>query len=212
MVLNVDNVYITHWSKLKERKELLTKHLLDINITNYNWVENYDKSTWDIEEIKSEYPLIFGLNPKGRNLNHSEISLALKHCWIIKDALSKGCQSILILEDDVILDDSFIEKYNEYKLQLPTDWDIFFVGSCCNLHINNQIKGVNVYKTYTSRCCHAYSISLSGLLKLKDEINNINEAIDWYFNYIIPELKLNTYWSEPSIAEQNSNFESTVQL
>lgn len=212
MVLNVDNVYITHWSKLVNRKELLAKQLLDRNITNCTWVENYDKSNWDINQIKSEYPLIFGLNPKGRNLNHSEISLALKHCWIIKDALSKGYKSILIFEDDVILDENFIEKYNEYKSQLPEDWDLFFVGSCCNLHITNQKNGVNVYQTNTSRCCHAYSISLSGLMKLKDELSNINEAIDWYFNYIIPVLKLNTYWSEPSIAEQNSSFESTVQL
>ncbi len=212
MVLNVDKVYITHWSKLTNRKELLSKHLLDNGIKNSIWVENYDKDNWNIDEIKSEYPFIFGLNPKGRNLNYSEISLALKHCWIFKDALIKSYDSIIIFEDDVILDEGFITKFNEYKKQLPTDWDLFFFGSCCDLNINNKKEGVNVYRTNISRCCHAYSISLSGLNKLKNNIPNINEAIDWHFNYIIPDLNLNTYWSEPTIAKQNSKFESTVQI
>lgn len=212
MMLNVDKIYITHWSKLKNRKEILSKHLLDVGIKNFIWVENYDKDNWNVDNIKLDYPFIFGPNPMGRNLKHSEISLALKHCWIFKDALDKNYDSILIFEDDVILNDDFISRFNEYKKQLPSDWDLFFVGLCCDLHIQNQKDGINVYKTNISRCCHAYSISLSGLNKLKNNIGNINDAIDWYFNYIIPDLNINTYWSEPTIAIQNSKFESTVQI
>jgi hypothetical protein len=35
MALNVDKVYITHWSKLTNRKEWLVNHLSQNNIDNY---------------------------------------------------------------------------------------------------------------------------------------------------------------------------------
>jgi len=211
MILNVDKIYITHWSKLKDRKKLLLNHLEKLRIKNFKFVDNYDVDNWDINEIKSEYPLVFEPNIKGRYLRNSEISLALKHCFIIKDALKYNYNSIMIFEDDVRLIDSFIEDYNSYKNQLPLDWDLFFFGTCCNLHIHSIIKNINVYKTNTSRCCHAYSISNSGLKKIEKKINSINDAIDWYYNYIIPKLNLNTFWSEPPIAFQSNEFISTVQ-
>ena len=104
MSLNIDKVYITHWSKLTNRKDWLINHLSENNINSYTWVENYDKDNWNIEDIKIEYPSVFGLNPKSRNLKYSEISLVLKHCWIIKDAYQNGYDSILILEEYNALD------------------------------------------------------------------------------------------------------------
>ena len=211
MVLGVDKIYITHWSKLKERRELLLCHLEEKKIHNFEFIEIYDIENWLIDEIKKEYPLIFGPNINGIYLKYSEISLALKHCYIIKDALKNNYSSIMIFEDDVRLNDFFIEDYNNYVNQLPNDWDLFFFGTCCDLHINNTSEKINVYKTNKSRCCHAYSINNSGIIKLEKKLSLINNAIDWYYNYIISELKLNTFWSEPAIAFQSNEFSSTIQ-
>ncbi len=44
--------------------------------------------------------------------------------------------------------------------------------------------------------------------------NKIEFAIDWYFNKIIPELKLNSYWTEPTLVHQGSEiglFNTTVR-
>ena len=198
MALNVDKVYITHWSKLTNRKEWLVNHLSEKNIDNYNWVENYDKDDWNIEDIKKDYTLVFDLNPKGRNLKYSEISLVLKHCWIIKDAF------------DNVYDYDFISKFNSYKNQLPSDWDICWVGSCCNLH-SRLIPGINVYRENISRCTHAYMISKSCISKIIESIKFVNDGADWYYNGLIEKFNLNNYWFEPSLASQNTMYETTIQ-
>ena len=214
--LDIDKVYLTHWSKLIDRKEFLNTHLSLNNIDNIEWVELYDKENWNKEDIIKEYPNIFGLNPprfnytNGRYLNESEISLALKHCWIIKDAFNKNYESILILEDDVVLVENFTEKFNSYKNQLPENWDSCFIGTCCDLHAQ-LVNGRNVYKTNGSRCTHAYILSRNGISKLINEINTINDCIDWYYNLVIHKLQLENYWFEPSIANQNTIYKSTIQ-
>jgi GR25 family glycosyltransferase involved in LPS biosynthesis len=209
-MLNIDKTYICHWSKLTDRKSWLINHLTESNIDNYQWVEDYDKETWNIDDIKKEYPLVFDPNPKGRNLKYSEISLLLKHTWILKDAYKNGYDSVLILEDDVVLDIDFTNKFNEFKNQLPPNWDLCWVGSCCNLHVKTT-EGINVYQAIGSRCTHAYIVSKHCINKIINDIKYANDGADWYYNNLISEYNLNNYWFEPSLASQNTNYQTTIQ-
>lgn len=211
--LDVDHVYICHWNKLIERKHHIIQQLEINNIKNYSFVELYDKEDWNKEKIEKEYPRVFGkTNRDKRYLKLSEISLLLKHCWIIKDTYEKQYNSIMILEDDVIFCNNFTYYFNNFKKQLPDTWDCCWVGSCCGLHAPNATNSCNIYPSMTSRCCHCYIINKSGINKLIDEIKNIDTGIDWYYNDVIPRLKLNAFWFEPSLAEQSTEFETTVQI
>lgn len=156
-MLNIDKIYICHWNKLSNRKEKLIEQLDRLGILDYEWVESYDKDNWNLSEIAMQYTKIFEADDDGRLLKPSEISLLLKHCWILKDSYKKY-ESILVLEDDVVLDDDFINKFNFYKNQLPIDWDLAWVGSCCDLHAE-LVNGINVYKNSGSRCTHAFIVS-----------------------------------------------------
>lgn len=210
--LDVDHVYVCHWNKLKERKEHVTEQLLKNNILNYSFVELYDKDTWDISEIKKEYPIVFNKTKRDkRHLKMSEISLLLKHAWAIKDAYSKNYKSIMMLEDDVEFCDNFVNYFNCFKKQLPVFWDCCWVGSCCDIHSQNIQQNINVYPADSSRCTHCYLLNKSGIDKIINEIINIDEAIDWYYNGIIPKLNLNCFWFEPSLAEQSPKFKTTIQ-
>jgi GR25 family glycosyltransferase involved in LPS biosynthesis len=209
--INVDKIYICHWNKLIDRKIHIIEQLKSQNIFEYSFVELYDKNALDKNKIEKEYPMVFGkINRDKRYLKLSEISLLLKHCWIIKDAYEKQYDSIMILEDDVEFCNNFVNLFNTYKKQLPNDWDCCWVGSCCGLHCN-IIPNKNIYRVLNSRCCHCYILSLNGIKKILQDIQNINEGIDWYFNDIIPKLGLNAFWFEPSLAEQSNKFQTTVQ-
>ena len=211
----IDHIYICHYSKLVERKVSIQAQLDKFQLKEelYTFVEDYDKDTLNIEEIQKEYPKIFNLTKRDRRyLRSSEISLALKHCYIIKDAINKNYDTILILEDDAMLDNNFFNQYQEYIKELPENWDIFWLGGCCGLHSKNTIKNTHVYPVLSSRCTHCYVMNKNCLQKIQNTISNIDEAIDWYFNDIIFKLKLNSYWCEPPICEQNSFFKSTIQL
>ena len=208
-MLEVDNTYICHWSKLIDRKSKLLDNLTINNIDKFEFVENFDVANFDVSTITKKYPNIFNSIPSGRNMKLSEISLILKHLWIIEDAYDNNYDSILILEDDALLVFDFINSYNNYIKQLPANWDILWVGTCCNLNANYK-ENTNVYRASGSRCTHAFSMSKSCINKIKDNIFNVNNPIDFYYNTLIEELNLNNYWAEPALAYQNTEFSTSL--
>jgi len=210
--MNLEKLYICHWKKLKNRKKEILEILKEENILEYEFNEKYDKDNWDIDELKKLYPYAFKPTPSGRYLNNSEISLLLKHYDIISQLSSNNIKYALVLEDDVILCDNFLHHLENCFEELPKDWDLVWVGTCCNLH-EPKIGDKLVYKTNRgSRCTHAYLISKSCANKIMNNLDRITEAIDHSFNFFIKELKLNNYWIEPPLAIQNPHYTTTIQI
>lgn len=206
----IDKIFLCHWDKLTDRKEELIQVLSEENIFDYEFVCDYDKETWSEEEIKSEFPKIFEVvEGYGRKLKPSEISLSLKHVKIIREVAEKY-EYALVLEDDVILCDGFVEEFLESYNQLPDDWDIAWVGTCCGLHAPTS-EGKRVYRINGSRCTHAYAISNKGAKKVLSELKYCNTGADFFFNLLIEKFNLNNYWFEPALAVQNSKFQTTIQ-
>jgi len=122
--MNLGKVYICHWKKLKDRKNELIEILKEENILQYEFNEKYDKDEWDIDELKKIHPYAFKKTPSGRYLNNSEISLLLKHYDIIMELSSNNEEYVLVLEDDVILCDDFLDNlelvviYTNQKLKI----------------------------------------------------------------------------------------------
>lgn len=214
-ILNVDNVYICHYKKLKDRKKSILDQFKEERIYRYQFIENFDKNEWNVEEIEREYPKVFkewkkGLDYYDEDSQNSERSLALKHAFILKDIFNNQYKSSLILEDDVTLCDDFINYCNLFMMQLPDNWDIAWVGSCLNLH-EPSIEGKYVYKTTRgSRCTHAFLVSKSMVDKVINYIPELNLPADHFYNYLIEKFNLNNYWFEPSLAIQSLEFCSSI--
>ena len=206
----IDKIFICHWDKLTDRKEELIKVLSEENIFDYEFVCDYDKETWSEEEIKHNFPKIFEVvEGYGRKLKPSEISLSLKHVKIIREVAEKY-EYALVLEDDVILCDNFVEEFSQSYNQLPDDWDIAWVGTCCGLHAPIS-EDKRVYRVNGSRCTHAYVISNSGAKKVLSELKYCNTGSDFFFNLLIEKFNLNNYWFEPALAIQSPEFKTTIQ-
>jgi GR25 family glycosyltransferase involved in LPS biosynthesis len=207
MKINVDKIYICHYHKLTDRKKAMMDQLDEFGMTEYVFVENFDKDSWDIKSINEQYPKI---NAPETRMSPAEKSLALKHSWIVQDTQEKGYSSVLVLEDDAVLCKNFVEHFNRYKQQLPEDWDIGWVGSCFHLR-EPHISGVNVYKTNRgSRCGHAYCLSRQFAVKMAKEFRNINLPADTYYNYIVKNFSVNNYWFQPPLALQSLEFCSSL--
>lgn len=207
MKLNVEMVYVCHYKKLKERRICLLNQLEKNSIDKYIFVDSYDKDSWDIEEITKDYPNI--TNPKN-NMTHGEMSLAMKHAWIVEDSFKNNYSSVLVLEDDAVLCENFTEKFNNYKNQLPNDWDIGWVGSCLNLR-EPQVEGKNVYLTKRgSRCTHAFCLSHKFCSRFHEHMKKINKQSDMFYNYLISSFNINNYWFQPPLALQSLDFSSSL--
>jgi GR25 family glycosyltransferase involved in LPS biosynthesis len=210
--LNIDKIYLCHWDKLTERKLYLEQVFRSLDITNdIKWITDYNKETWDVESLTKMFPKVFGLNPSGRHLKPAEISLVLKHIDIIIDAHKNRYESVLVLEDDVLFHNNFVDDFNRYVSELPIDYDMCFIGSCCNLHAQNITSGKHVYPATGSRCTHAYMFSLHFVDTVINEISNVDDGADFYYNQLITKFGLKNYWFEPSLVSQNQMFNTTIQ-
>jgi len=205
----VDKFYMCHYTRLTERKTYAMDQLSKHNITA-EWIDKFDKEDIDFDKLVKEYPRILNVMPQfNRKMSKPEISLCLKHIEVFKDAVKNNYKNVVVFEDDIILDENFNDKLNSYMSQLPNDYDILWIGSCCDLHAP-VVDGINIYNAHSSRCTHSYLISNSGCRKMLSLLDYLNNPIDWYFNFVIKNLNLKNYWAEPDLSRQELNFESAI--
>jgi glycosyl transferase family 25 len=146
------------------------------------------------------------------------MSLFLKHIFVYKE-ISEKYNEALILEDDVILGDDFMNKLSIYMSQLPSDYDMLFVGEgLVNMHVpSDQLKpGVNIYETSadptcwgyggSSKCSDSYIVSKKCATTLINYVwkEKTSLPVDHWINLAVKENNLKVFWAEPTIAQQGT--------
>ena len=199
-------IFVLHYSKLIERKQNILEQFKRHNITDYEFIELFDK-----DSILDRYKNLFV--PKYRL---SMVSLILKHFWVYKE-ISIKYDCALILEDDAILADNFVEILDKYMAELPVDYDMLFIGDGCNLHMPN-ITDKYIYEKClhptswgcdgASRCSDSYIVNKKCAIKLNEYISHLNYKInissDFWINKAARDNNLKVYWSEPTIVSQGT--------
>jgi glycosyl transferase family 25 len=202
-------IFVLHYSKLVDRKKHIFEQFNKQGIIDYEFIEKYDR-----EELQDSDMLIFD-----KCVKKSMMSLMNKHFYVYK-LISENYEHALILEDDVILNDNFIENLNKYMTQLPDNFDMLFLGDGCNLHIKKDklIPNKNIYKKClyptrwggdgASRCSDSYIITKNCANKLCEYINNLKCKIkfssDWWLNVAARDNNFKVYWCEPTIVTQGT--------
>jgi GR25 family glycosyltransferase involved in LPS biosynthesis len=202
-------IFILHYSKLTERKKCILEQFKRNNISNFEFIEKYDK-----DEITEEESNIFD-----KNYKKSTMSLHLKHNYVYKQIAEKY-ENALIFEDDVILCDNFVKILQLFMYQLPDNYDMLFIGNGCNLHIpqselipNKYIYSKCLYPTSwggdgATRCSDSYIVSnkcAKVLCKCIDNLQNkIKLPIDWWLNETARQNNFKVYWAEPTLVMQGS--------
>jgi glycosyl transferase family 25 len=198
-------VFITHYSKYADRKQHVIEQLKKANISEYTFVELYDK-----DQITSKEKSLFV-----DNFSTAIMSLVLKHFHIYKE-IKQNHESGLIFEDDIILSDNFSTILNTYVSEVPGDYDMLFIGDGCKLHIPNHqlVKDKHIYrKVYgngnePTRCTDSYIVSKKFATKICFYIENlsykIEKNIDWWLNRAVKDNGFIVYWAEPTIVTQGS--------
>jgi glycosyl transferase family 25 len=202
-------IFIVHYDKLIKRKEHLLNQLNIHNLFDFEFISNYGKDK-----------LTFNDKKMFKNLSDGEISVTLHHIECFKKIINYNIDYALIFEDDVILDNNFVNNLNKYLEQLPNDWDMFFIGDGCNLHINkNELKTDKyVYKKDNiilgkpqegaTRCLDSYLIKHNCAKKIIEKLELPNYTIyvpaDHWLNCVIRNNNFNVYWAEPTIVSQGS--------
>ncbi len=194
--MNIQHIFIVHYNKLIERKKYLIDKFNFYNITNYTFIEDYCRDETSQETLDKYFKL--------KNLNPAQICITISHIEIYKKIINENIKSCLILEDDTILCDDFVNKFNYYVKSIPINYEMVFLNDGCNLHAQNIVENQYWYKSNTTRTCCSYLITKECCEKILKTIVPFTYAIDHELNLQIKLHNLKVYWLEPTIIKDGS--------
>lgn len=116
----------------------------------------------------------------GYFIKQGRIGCLLSHYMLWQTLWHLPYDEILILEDDAVLCEKFQERFNQFKSQLPIDWQYVFVGHCCLPPEDYQIKISDnvITTTHPPMCTHAYMIKKSSIPVLLETNHQAWAAVD----------------------------------
>jgi GR25 family glycosyltransferase involved in LPS biosynthesis len=224
-MLNIENVYVVHYTKLTDRKNKIIEQFADVS-KNLHFINEYDQEELSQEVLSKFYsptiddwvrkvsPLWDIRQHRPRYLNPAEISCTIKHILAIQEVAKNG--DGFIIEDDLLIKDNFVDEFNLTMKELPEDWDVIMIGAGCQMHSKDIRPGVRLYKQShpATRCLDSYLLSQRAAKKIIETIIPFQLVSDWEFAYHLYHHNLNTYWLEPSPCIQGSEigvYKSTLR-
>ena len=172
----IDKIFIINLDKDNERLKKSYKQL------NYYNIKNYER-----------YPAIYGANLTKDKLNSytttigkiiaskSMIGCGISHINIWKNIIKEKISKCLILEDDFILTDDFLNKFNNIINKAPVNYDIIFLTNNIIHNKNLKLYDINEYfykQLFISQTV-GYIITLNGANKILKYINKVSYHIDF---------------------------------
>mgnify|MGYP003671499382 FL=1 len=227
--MKVDKIFVTHHKPLKERKEYLTQALKSNDI-EVEWVEAFSD-----EEIKDNYEEYISRREEcfkgtiitqqfpgkkshdyenfSKEISLSELSLYLKHRYCFEQQLKHSYDTILILEDDIMVPNDFKTYINNHMDEfIESDGDMLVMGKSHWFDVLPHWRTgewIHTSPNFKTRCTHAIVYSKKCINKILDNIDIINLPIDFKLNEIIQKENLKVYWSQPGIM-QNKSFQGGI--
>ena len=219
MDLGVEKIYVLHYTRLRDRKNRLDRMFSEHDIeVEYFLKHDQEELSKDIindyyKDSQVDYiykfQSLYGnqLAPY-RSLNIAQISCTIKHYNCIK-LVAENCQDYgMILEDDVVFNEDFVNRFNRFLSETPNDWDAIFLGCCGNLHIpqgeQHPDQVAYVVPHPASRGGDSYLLRQKMAEKISSTMKPFTTISDWELAYQLYHHNAKVYWWEPSLIIQGS--------
>lgn len=119
----------------------------------------------------------------------------LSHLSVVQQARELGHDSVLIFEDDAVLDPEFETKFNSFMEQVPSDWDMLYVGA---LHTDEPERvRDSVFRISKANSTFAYALNhtvFDAFLELNARAENVLDV-----NAYELQRRFNCYCSLPNL-------------
>ena len=199
---------VFHLDKNKERERFSTE------ITNYlisNGLNELDTPTISVSDINDIKSFInkyhFNLDPNGYNLDciqgwkMGEVGIWASNFIAWNNFLDTDNEIVLLMEDDIIFQNEFLNDLNDKVKELPDGWDFFsfFVPRDQHGSYNEKMSvSENISMVYQDWSMLCYLVSRKGAQKLIESCKNlVSLPLDWHV-YRQRE-KFNSYSIKPNV-------------
>ena len=216
----IDNIYVINLEECKDRwincQEQLTKYNISkTKYTRFNAIKpdllNFNKRIYEgFNKILS----------RRKSYIQGALGCKLSHMEILEKYKSITHKTILILEDDFVLCDNFLNELENVKSYLDTlpFWNMCYLGFSMNSKHNSKVIDLDVKSKHDTiknikilkKChtTHAYLINTSFISQLLDICNNEPKEID--VCYTIAQEKYDIYGVYPCLISQKGGFSNIL--
>ena len=203
--------YIIHVSDDYERKEHMNSQLEGKDL-DVEFILEGDKKDLS-EEVLSAY-----FTGWRKNVSNST-SCVYKHILAYEKIVENNDDYALILEDDIVFYRGFSEYLQKFINEIKTDGLHNYIVSLEDSMLvyvkrSERIHNKYLYPKDRGRYAGAYLIDYAAANNILQLIKNEKCSIpmDWYHDECAKNEVLNIYWSQPTIAVQNSHTGSMATL
>jgi len=184
-----------------KRKEEAIKYFEQVGLK----AEIFDGIHGESFGIKSTIPNYDILQGREYFITQGAVGCILSHLTLWNILLHQPEDEFLIVEDDIKLCDDFYEKFAKFKLELPEDWQIAYVGYILSYgeDIKNATQVSDNVVICAPMCTHAYMVKKSALKTLIETNQLAWSPLDIQIgSRSLPKLKY--YTSKNSLISQRS--------
>ena len=200
----VDNIneYLSYYSDILETPT--------IEISNKDQYLNFTNSNPD-----------FNIDPNGYNLHneqgwrYGEVGIWASNWTAWKNFLNTDKDYLIMMEDDLQVEDNFMDLLIKYLNELPQEWDIFYYY-CPADQFNKYSQSFStsehtsvIYQDWSSACHVISKIGAEKLLSTSS--TGINLPLDWHVFRQKNKFKAFTIKPEVEIGCRLTEIESTFQ-
>jgi len=200
----INQIYIINLEKDKERYEKSIKQLRDYKLNNYNFIKAINGNNLNNNEFKS-YTSDIGYYITSPSM----VGCGMSHIKTWEKIVQNNIQYSLILEDDFIFKENFLNDFNELIRNVPDNFDLLFLNE--NILVNKYLKIQDInnylYKPLFLVEMVGYIITLEGAKKLLKKINKVSYHIDVHIciNHLLNNNELNIIASKKPLIYQIFN-------
>jgi glycosyl transferase family 25 len=172
-------------------------------------------------DLKEFYSSNLEFRVTGAELTKPEVGCFASHYLAWKYIVKNKLEDLLILEDDALLKNNFLNKYTSSKKKLPKDYDMFFLYAnrymAARFSIKDHyIKNHFIARAYQDWSTLAYLISYEGAVKAIDLTHKMGmiRPVDNFLLEGGENRLLNVYAPKPPELlpiEINEKYESTIR-
>ena len=145
------------------------------------------------------FPAVDGNNvskPAGWTHSAGAYGCLLSHVEVVREAQRSNAKSVLIFEDDTVLDPEFQSKFASFSKEVPDDWDMLYFGA---LHKDEPAQiSEHVGRITKANSTYAYALKNTVFDAFIELNTRAGSVID--INSFILQERFNCYCFMPNLA------------
>jgi GR25 family glycosyltransferase involved in LPS biosynthesis len=120
-----NQIIVLNLKRSEDRKKILEEQFKKLGLDNYTFFPAFDGK--DNINMSFSVPILKG-SGMGRKLERSEIAVIMSHLGALKHAQIMGYDNIVILEDDVVLCEDWIKRFDQLMKICPENCEYIYLS------------------------------------------------------------------------------------